>query len=216
MHIASHCGNVHAIGGGDISQWYSNHTICHPGHGTSFDSFVWFVVFSRYDVMCLNFYTVTVKIPLRDCGESPFPILCFYLAPQLLGCLFCVCYAFVTCFYQMYVYRCFSAGFVLLLSVLEMEECPACEWPWPSVVPAQGTKTNLRGCSHASGHWIQKHQCVNECPTLPPRSALLHAEARESQALLLILFVRGGWRARSCVACALANYEKTETDAGEI
>lgn len=33
-----------------------------------------------------------------------------------------------------------------------------------SVVPAQGTTTNLRGYSHASGHQIQRHQCVNECP----------------------------------------------------
>lgn len=52
----------------------------------------------------------------------------------------------------------------LPLSVLAVEECQACGWPWTPVVPAQGTTTNLRGCSHASGQRIQRHQCVNERP----------------------------------------------------
>lgn len=53
---------------------------------------------------------------------------------------------------------------VLLLSVLAVEECQACGRPWTPVVPAQGTTTNLRGCSHVSGRRIQRPQRVSEWP----------------------------------------------------
>lgn len=102
----------------------------------------------------------------RDSRES---ICCFHFHPNCIlpppfpaaGGHF---FMSVESFYETLVKRCFSRCSALPLSVQAVEECQACGWPWTPVVLAQGTTTNLRGCSHASDHRIQRHQCVNDRP----------------------------------------------------